>query len=100
MFKIGVILLFLVYCNTKSVSFLSILAGYGNFTVSLSMYNDSSFTTKHTSFPASVKLDQRVYFEVQTGSNDSDIVVLIEKCSSSPTTSKYHPLSYDLVKNR
>ena len=76
------------------------LVGYGTFTVSLSMYKDSAFTTRQNIFPAAVKLDQRLYFEVQVGTNDANLVLLIEKCSATPTTDRNHASSYDLIKDR
>ena len=78
--------------------FLSV--GYGTFTVSLSMYKDNTFTTPQSIFPAAVKLDQRLYFEVQVGTKDTFLVLLIEKCFATPTTDKNHASSYDLIKDR
>ena len=77
-----------------------LLVGFGTFTVSLSMYKDSTFTTQQSIFPAAVKLDQRLYFEVQVGTRDTFLVLLIEKCSATPTTDRNHASSYDLIKDR
>ena len=77
-----------------------ISAGYGQFSVSLSMHQSNAFNSVVNSFPAAVTLGARVYFEAAIGSNDSNIVALIEKCSASPTTNKNHASSYSLITNR
>ena len=86
------------FFHLTTLSFL--LVGYGTFTVSLSMYKDNTFTAQQSIFPAAVKLDQRLYFEVRVGTNDTNLVLLIEKCAATPTTNRNHASSYDLIKDR
>ena len=81
-------------------SFKSFLAGYGRFSVSLLMHTSQEFNSSITSYPVAVTLNQRTYFEARIGSNDTDIIALIEKCSASPTTNRNDPSSYTLVENR
>ena len=64
------------------------------------MYKDRTFTTQQSIFPVAVRLDQRLYFEVQVGARDTFLVLLIEKCSATPTTDVNHASSYDLIKDR
>ncbi len=68
--------------------------------MSMSMFKDKTFTTMQSIFPATVKLDQRLYFEVQVGTNDTNLVLLIERCSATPTTDRNHVSSYDLINER
>ena len=78
----------------------SFLAGYGQFSVSLSMHTSQEFNSSITNYPAVVTLGKRVYFEAKVGSNDTDITALLEKCSVSPTTDMNHPSSYILIQQR
>ena len=82
-------------CNSNSFP-----AGYGQFSVSLSMHASQEFNSSITSYPAVVTLGKRVYFEAKVGSNDTDITALLEKCSASPTTNMNHPSSYVLIQQR
>eukprot|EP00795_Rhopilema_esculentum_P000397 gene397-10064_t len=75
-------------------------AGYGNFSVSLEMFNGSDFTKPVGEFPQEVKLNQRIHFQAKVKSNDSDIAVLIEKCIATPTMDMNHPSSHTLIKDR
>ncbi len=64
------------------------------------MMTSSDFSTKVTSFPVTVSLDSRIHFEAHVNSKDTDIILLFEQCSASPTMDKNHASKYDLVKDR
>eukprot|EP00794_Sanderia_malayensis_P012286 gene12286-13551_t len=75
-------------------------AGYGTFTITLSMFLAADFSAKVSSFPATVNLDSRIYFEALVTSQDQSVVLLIEKCSASPTMDKNHASKHNLITNR
>ena len=64
------------------------------------MHTSQEFNSSVSKYPAVVTLNQRIHFEARIGSNDTDIIALIEKCSASPTTNRDDPSSYALIQNR
>lgn len=74
--------------------------GFGNFSFYFSMYTDKSYSQMHYSYPVSVQLRDRLYFEVRASVADNDVVVLIDQCYSTPIMDRYHANKYYLINNR
>lgn len=73
-------------------------ANFGNFTFNFNTYRSSGYETPVKSFPINLKLRDWLYFEVNATVGDPSLVLLIERCYSTPTMNPDEPVKYDLIK--
>ena len=74
--------------------------GYGNFTFHFVMYTDHRYVQMHSYYPVAVKVRDFIYLEIYANNIDSNIVVLIDQCYSTPTMDRNHPMKYTFISNR
>ena len=75
------------------------LASIGAFTFELEMHRDQSFGVPYTSYPVSVNLNDRLYFQVKASVEDNGLVLLIDKCFSTPIINRNDYRKYTFIEN-
>ncbi|XP_059214910.1 deleted in malignant brain tumors 1 protein-like isoform X2 [Centropristis striata] len=75
------------------------ITGTGRFNTSMDFYTSSSFFYKVTEVPYKVKLNQRLYVQVNLRRSDSSLVLFLDTCVTSPSPHDFQSRSYDLVRN-
>ena len=63
------------------------------------MYKDPSYQKQIVNYPVKMKLNDSMYFEANTTANDDDLVLLIDRCYSTPTMDHNHLMKYTFVDN-
>ncbi|XP_065065139.1 ZP domain-containing protein-like [Rhopilema esculentum] len=75
--------------------------GFGIFKFHLKMYTDGKFTKEHSKYPIEATLSDTLFFEVNSTSNDDDLVILIDQCFATPSMLyKKDPTKYVFIEDR
>ena len=65
------------------------------------MYTDGKFTKEHSKYPIEATLSDTLFFEVNSTSNDDDLVILIDQCFATPSMLyKTDPTKYVFIEDR
>ncbi len=89
-----------LYYYLTQMYHLYLSAGFGEFTLEFLMYTNLRYASKVTSFPATIEVGSRIYFQAKVDTVDSNISLLIEQCFASPVLSLNHSLKYQLIAKR
>ncbi|XP_061491747.1 deleted in malignant brain tumors 1 protein-like [Rhineura floridana] len=71
----------------------------GNYNVTLSFYESSSFYYQVYGSPYYVSLSQDLYLQATLHSSDPNLVLFLDTCVASPYANDFTTLTYDLIKN-
>uniref|UniRef100_A0A4W3HEV8 CUB and zona pellucida-like domains 1, tandem duplicate 1 n=1 Tax=Callorhinchus milii TaxID=7868 RepID=A0A4W3HEV8_CALMI len=71
----------------------------GKFNVRMTFYDSPSFTTPVLNTPYYVHLSQKLYVQVNLNSSDSNLVIFVDTCTTSPSYHDWTSKTYDLIKN-
>ena len=75
--------------------------GFGKFQYHFKMYKDVSYAQEHLQYPIDATLSDTLYFEVNSTSNDRDLVILIDRCFATPTMDySKDPFKYMFIDDR
>jgi len=74
-------------------------AEFGNFTFTMDMYETDQYETSYDSYPVRMDLNDPMYLEVKVMSNDSQLVLIPEKCWSTPTDDINDANYYNFIEN-
>ena len=75
------------------------LGHVGRFSFELEMHRDSSFNTPYSSYPVNVALQDQLYFQVKASAEDNSLVLLIDKCFSTPNMNRNDHRKYTFINN-
>ena len=75
------------------------LASIGAFTFELEMHKDQSFAAPYTSYPVTVNVNDKLYFQVKASVEDNGLVLLIDKCYSTPIMDRNDYRKYTFIEN-
>ena len=80
---------------------LHLAEGFGKFQYNFKMYKDGLFAQEHVDYPIDVTLSDTLHFEVNSTSNDGDLVILIDRCFATPTMDySKDPFKYIFIEDR
>ncbi|XP_074531287.1 CUB and zona pellucida-like domain-containing protein 1 [Halichoeres trimaculatus] len=77
----------------------SSMTGTGRFNTSMDFYTSSGFFNKVTQKPYVVTLNQNLYVEVDLKGHESNLVVYLDTCVTSPSPHDFQSRPYYLVRN-
>ena len=86
---------FLFY-STRSSLF---LGGAGSFTFELGMYKSNAYINPVSSYPINLKLNDEAYFQVTASVDDSELLMLVDKCYSTPSLNRNALPQHSLIRN-
>ena len=80
--------------------YISLSAGYGNFTFRIDFYKSSSFDTPYSQqdYPLEVELNDYVYVRYSVESS-ADLVIMAENCKATKDGSFYSWPQYTIIQN-
>jgi len=91
------------YTNQTSYTPVSRITGndtsIGAFTFELEMHKDQSFGVPYTSYPVTVNVNDKLYFQVKANVEDNGLVLLIDKCYSTPIMDRNDYRKYTFIEN-
>ncbi|XP_078247318.1 scavenger receptor cysteine-rich domain-containing protein DMBT1 isoform X3 [Pogona vitticeps] len=70
---------------------------YGHYNVTLAFYQSPSFIYQVYGSPYFVSLNQNLYVQATLHSSDSNLVLFVDTCVSSPYADSFTDLTYDLI---
>ena len=70
---------------------------YGHYNVTLAFYQSPSFISQVYGSPYLVSLNQNLYVQATLHSSDSNLVLFVDTCVSSPYADSFTDLTYDLI---
>ena len=63
------------------------------------MHKDQLFGGPYTSYPVNVNLNDKLYFQVKASVEDNALVLLIDKCYSTPIMDRNDYRKYTFIEN-
>uniref|UniRef100_A0A6J0SDQ3 Scavenger receptor cysteine-rich domain-containing protein DMBT1 n=1 Tax=Pogona vitticeps TaxID=103695 RepID=A0A6J0SDQ3_9SAUR len=72
---------------------------YGHYNVTLAFYQSPSFISQVYGSPYFVALNQNLYVQATLHSSDSNLVLSVDTCVSSPYADNFTDLTYDLIRD-
>uniref|UniRef100_A0ABM5G1K8 Scavenger receptor cysteine-rich domain-containing protein DMBT1 n=1 Tax=Pogona vitticeps TaxID=103695 RepID=A0ABM5G1K8_9SAUR len=72
---------------------------YGHYNVTLAFYQSPSFIYQVYGSPYFVSLNQNLYVQATLHSSDSNLVLFVDTCVSSPYADSFTDLTYDLIRD-
>ena len=63
------------------------------------MHQDSSFNRAYASYPIIVQLKDQLFFQVNASVEDNGLVLLIDKCYSTPNMNRNDHRKYTFIEN-
>ncbi|CAH2250956.1 deleted in malignant brain tumors 1 -like [Pelobates cultripes] len=75
------------------------LTRYGLYNAGLAFYYNPSFTSPVYQYPYYVQLDQNLYLQATLHSSDPDLILFVDTCVASPSSSDFVTRTYDIIRN-
>ncbi|XP_063297839.1 deleted in malignant brain tumors 1 protein-like [Pelobates fuscus] len=75
------------------------LTRYGLYNAGLAFYYNPSFTSPVYQYPYYVQLDQNLYLQATLQSSDPDLILFVDTCVASPSSSDFVTRTYDIIRN-
>jgi len=91
--------------HTKGASFVPVRrvsaneSGVGSFTFELGMYKSNAYINPVSSYPINLRLNDEAYFQVTASVDDNDLVMLVDKCYSTPSLNRNALPQHSLIRN-
>ncbi|KAL9963036.1 hypothetical protein ACROYT_G032199 [Oculina patagonica] len=74
-------------------------AEFGNFTFTMDMYPTDQYEAPYDSYPVNKDLNDKMYLEVKVMSNDSQLVLIPEKCWATPSQDQDDDKSFAFIED-